>query len=89
MDTLVAVLSTVKYSAVNNKKADPINKALDLIGGSAVSNGSFIWSSSRYVANYAWCSNGISGYLSGSFLCITYLALPVALLTTSEASIKP
>ena len=86
MDTLVAVLSTVKYNAVNNKKADPINKALDLIGGSAVSNGSLIWSSSRYIANLAWYSGGGGGFLLGSSLCNALLALPVALLDVSEAN---
>ena len=86
MDTLCSVLSTVKYNAVNNKKADPINKALDLIGGSAVSNGSGIWSSSRYVASYAWYSFGNLGFLYYSVLCYAYLALPVALLDVSEAN---
>ena len=86
MDTLVAVLSTVKYNAVNNKKADPINKALDLIGGSAVSNGSFVWSGSRYSAGSAWCSGGYSGCLVSGNLCYAYLALPVALLDVSEAN---
>ena len=87
VDTLTAIHKNIRYNAVNNKKADPINKALDLIGGSAVSNGSNIWSSSRYIANYAWCSYGSFGLWSGNAMCYTYLALPVALLDVSEANI--
>ena len=86
VDTLCAVLKTVKYNVVNNRNADPINKALNLIGGTAVSNGSYIWSGSRYGAYYAWCSIGYLGYLSSYYLYNAYLALPVALLDVSEAN---
>ena len=86
VDTLTAIHKNIRYNAVNNKKADPINKALDLIGGSAVSNGSYIWSSSRYGANSAWCASGSSGNLNSGNLNNTNLALPVALLDVSEAN---
>ena len=86
VDTLTAIHKNIRYNAVNNKKADPINKAIDLIGGSAVSNGSFIWSSSRFNASSAWYSYGSSGYWSGYAMCNTSLALPVALLDVSEAN---
>ena len=85
VDTLTAIHKNIRYNAVNNKKADPINKALDLIGGSAVSNGSNIWSSSRCNASYAWCSYGY-GYWVSNAMCSAYLALPVALLDVSEAN---
>ena len=86
VDTLTAIHKNIRYNAVNNKKADPINKAIDLIGGSAVSNGSNIWSSSRCVAYYAWFSYGSYGVWSNSAMCNTSLALPVALLDVSEAN---
>ena len=86
VDTLTAIHKNIRYNAVNNKKADPINKAIDLIGGSAVSNGSNIWSSSRYYAYYAWFSSGGYGLWSFSAMCNAYLALPVALLDVSEAN---
>ena len=86
VDTLTAIHKNIRYNAVNNKKADPINKAIDLIGGSAVSNGSNIWSSSRYSAINAWYSGGGGGIWGLSAVCNTYLALPVALLDVSEAN---
>ena len=86
VDTLTAIHKNIRYNAVNNKKADPINKAIDLIGGSAVSNGSTIWSSSRYGANIAWCSGGGYGSWSNYAMYNTNLALPVALLDVSEAN---
>ena len=86
VDTLTAIHKNIRYNAVNNKKADPINKALDLIGGSAVSNGSGIWSSSRFNAGYAWCSNGDYGGWNGYAMYRASLALPVALLDVSEAN---
>ena len=86
VDTLTAIHKNIRYNAVNNKKADPINKAIDLIGGSAVSNGSYIWSSSRYNAGNAWYSYGSYGVWISYAMCSTYLALPVALLDVSEAN---
>lgn len=86
-DTLTAVLSTIRYNAVNNRNADPINKALNLVGGTAISNGSYIWSSSRYSAGYAWSSGGTGGFWSNYSLCGAFLAVPVALLDVSEANI--
>ena len=86
VDTLTAIHKNIRYNAVNNKKADPINKAIDLIGGSAVSNGSLIWSSSRFVADGAWCSSGLYGSWGNVAMYGTYRALPVALLDVSEAN---
>lgn len=86
VDTLTAIHKNIRYNAVNNKKADPINKALDLIGGSAVSNGSIIWSSSRYYANYAWYFSGYYGSWVSYVMYYISLALPVALLDVSEAN---
>ena len=87
VDVLCSVLRTIKYNSTNDRNADPVNRALYAIGGTAISNGSGTWSSSRCNANYAWCSSGNSGYLYGTFLFITYLAVPVALLDVSEANI--
>ena len=87
VDTLCAVLKTVKYNTTNNRNADPVNRALNAIGGSAISNGSYIWSSSRYYAVNAWYSGGSYGYLVSSVMCFSYQAVPVALLDVSEANI--
>lgn len=87
VDVLCSVLRTIKYNSTNDRNADPVNRALYAIGGTAISNGSYPWSSSRYVANNAWCSGGYYGYLSNYILCGSFLAVPVALLDVSEANI--
>ena len=87
VETLNAIHKNIRYNAVNNRNADPINKALNLIGGTAVSNGSGIWSSSRYVAYSAWCSYGYGGYWNGSAMYNANLALPVALLDVSDSEL--
>lgn len=87
VDTLCGILKTIKYNTTNDRNADPINKALNAIGGSAISNGSPIWSSSRFNAYGAWCSNGNVGVLHYNYMYYTGLALPVALLDVSEANI--
>ena len=87
VDVLCSVLRTIKYNSTNDRNADPVNRALYAIGGTAISNGSSSWSSSRYGANSAWYSGGSSGILGNGSLFGTYLAVPVALLDVSEANI--
>ena len=87
VDVLCSVLRTIKYNSTNDRNADPVNRALYAIGGTAISNGSSTWSSSRYYAYIAWCSYGPVGYLSYNVLYSAYLAVPVALLDVSEANI--
>lgn len=88
VETLNAIHKNIHYNAVNNRNADPINKALNVIGGTAISNGSGIWSSSRYGANGAWYSYGTYGYWGiNHYFCSTFVAVPVALLDVSEANI--
>ena len=87
VDVLCSVLRTIKYNSTNDRNADPVNRALYAIGGTAISNGSSTWSSSRCYANYAWYSIGFGGYLYNLSLCNVFLAVPVALLDVSEANI--
>lgn len=88
VDTLSGILSTIKYGTSASRDADPVNRALNAIGGSAISNGSSLWSASRCYASIAWCSYGSGGCLSGSYgMFNSILALPVALLDVSEANI--
>lgn len=86
IDLLVSVLKTVKYGTSASRDADPVNAGLNAIGGSALSNGSHLWSSSRGYANPAWCSGGDAGYCNGSNMCRSYLALPLLLLDVREAT---
>lgn len=87
MDTLFSIMKTIKYGTDPSRDADPVNRALNAIGGNAVSNGSNVWSASRYGANYAWCSYGNGGYASSGSLCSTYSALPVALLDIRDSEL--
>ena len=87
MDTLCGILSTIKHGTTASRDADPINRALNAIGGSAISNGSYIWSASRFGAGNAWFSSGGNGCLVSYGMYYSSLALPVALLDVSEANI--
>lgn len=87
VDTLCGILSTIKHGTTASRDADPVNRALNAIGGSAISNGSYFWSASRYSANVAWCSYGDFGFLGNYGVSGSLLALPVALLDVSEANI--
>ena len=70
-----------------------LDEAVRLTGGDYGHKGKWFWTCERDAdpafAGVAWCSYGLIGFLSYNILCNAILALPVALLTTSEASIKP
>ena len=87
VDVMTAIHKNIRYNAVNNRNADPINKGLNLIGGTAISNGSGIWSSSRCYARSAWFTSGTNGYWYSVILYYAYTAVPVVLLDVSEANI--
>ena len=86
IDLLVSILKTVKYGTSASRDADPVNAGLNAIGGSALSNGSNVWSSSRCYALNAWCSIGNGGYCHGNGMYGSYLALPLLLLDVREAT---
>ena len=70
-----------------------LDEAVRLTGGDYGRKGKWFWTCERDAdpdfAGVAWYSSGSSGGLYGGNLYGAYLALPVALLTTSEASLKP
>lgn len=70
-----------------------LDEAVRLTGGDYGRKGKWFWTCERDAdpafALNAWCSFGLNGILVSGSLCLASLALPVALLTTSEASIKP
>lgn len=80
IDTVFSIMKTIKYNVVNNRNADIVNRALHAIGGNAISNGSIIWSCSRYGASIMWVSNGYFGFAGGYSVNLSSLALPVVLL---------
>ena len=87
MDMVFSIMKTVKYGTTASRDADPINKALNAIGGSALSNSSYVWSSSRCNAYRAWCSGGSGGFASYGVMCYSFLALPLLLLDVREATL--
>ena len=87
MDTLFSIMKTIKYGTDPSRDADPVNRALNAIGGNAVSNGSNVWSASRCGANGAWCSGGNFGYAYNYSLYSTCSALPVALLDIRDSEL--
>lgn len=70
-----------------------LDEAVKLTGGDYGRKGKWFWTCERDAdpayAHSAWYSYGSDGFWYYSAMCSTYLALPVALLTTSEASLKP
>ena len=80
---LASIMKTIVYS-VGGRNDDPVNAALNAIGGTAISNYAGFWSSSRFVADYAWCFLGSAGCALSSGLYSGYRALPVLLLSLDE-----
>ncbi len=65
--------------AVSRADSDPLNRALYAIGGTAIGNGSSVWSSCRYSTSGAWNYHG-SGFANRYSFYGTYLAVPSVLL---------
>lgn len=86
MDTVFSIMKMIHYGTDPSKKSDPINAALEAIGGSALSNSSYVWSSSRCGAGYAWCSVGNLGCAYYSTMYLSCLALPLLLLDAAEGA---
>lgn len=80
MENVCDIVSGIHYGTNSDRKSDPLNAGLLAIGGSAISNGSYVWSASRYGAYYAWSSIGYYGFASGNLFCYAYLAVPCVLL---------
>ena len=87
MDTLFSIMKTIKYGTDPSRDADPVNRALNAIGGNAVSNGSNVWSASRCSAYIAWFSIGSNGCANYYYLYYTFSALPVALLDIRDSEL--
>lgn len=73
------ILDGVHYGTNSSRNSDALNKGLNLIGGSAISNGSYLWSCCRYLTNLAWFAYGGGGFFRGVFMYSSYTAVPVSL----------
>ena len=87
-DDMLKIWPKLTYSVPNSSAAaaDRINRALQKMGGSQLSNGTYAWASFRYSTNRAWFFSGNFGLLFYNGFCFSYLAAPLALfeLGTSE-----
>ncbi len=73
------LLDGVTYPSHSGRDGDVLNKALLLIGGAAISNGSGIWSCLRYVSGIAWSALGHGGFFVNYNMCIAFQAVPLSL----------
>lgn len=83
---LFSIFCQLRYSTINDRKADKVNAALNAIGASALSNGDTAWSCSRYNENYGWFEAGYIGFVGGYGLCNSYLTMPLVLLEVENIS---
>ena len=78
--------ATYGLSGVTRNKADPVNRSLYAIGGSALGITSTSWLCLRNSAAYAYCASG-AGYADGSlFFYGGQRCAPLSLLTLPEAA---
>ena len=74
------LLDGIQYGTNSSRTADPVNATLLKLGGSAISNGSIVWSSLRVSAYYAWYASGFSGFFGNGYgMYNTHLAIPLSL----------
>lgn len=86
-DLLFDVVGGIEYPTTNRRDADVINRALLAIGAPALANSSYVRSCSRSNADNSWCSSGGGGFAVNSYLCLSYLAVPLVLLDVPQSAI--
>lgn len=77
------ILDGVHYGTNGSRQSDELNKALYMLGGKAISNGSYLWSSCRGYANLAWCAAGGYGFFTSNGMCYSCSCVPVLHLTVA------
>lgn len=80
-EELSRIIGGVEYGTKSDLNADALNKGLNLIGGSPVSNGSSWWSCLRYFTDYAWRASGGSGFFGYNYMYVSGGCAPVSLYT--------
>lgn len=86
-DLLFDLVGGLEYGTTNDPYADAYNGALKTIGWPALSNGSSVWSSSRYDANNGWYTSGGGGFANGYNLFYSCLVVPLLLLSVPQSAI--
>lgn len=85
VEELYYILQTVKYGTNPSRDADPINECLRKIGGTAISNGTHLWSCCRCYGSSAWYSSGRWGFFDFDYLASANGLVPVSLYTVRSA----
>lgn len=79
---LYEILDGIQYGTNGSRNADVVNKTLNKLNGSAISNDSYSWSAGRYSSYVAWIAYGGGGFFIGSgYMCSSVLVVPVSLFT--------
>lgn len=89
MSEVADIMEDVTYPAkyengasksVARADADPVNRALNAIGGSSIGNSSYVWSSCRSSTISAWYCLGNGGFAGSYYFYVRLLAVPSVLL---------
>ena len=79
-EEIAILMRDIEYGTNGSRLSDPVNKCLSIIGGSAISNGSYVWSCCRYYSNIAWCSGGNVGFFDGGYgMYGSFVSVPLSL----------
>ena len=73
------ILDGVQYGTNSSRDSDPVNKGLNKIGGSAISNGSTLWSCLLYGTLNAWRAYDYGGFFDGGGVYASGVCVPVSL----------
>ena len=86
IDLLIDIMMDIKYSTINDRNADIINRALLVIGAPAISNKTRYLSCSRGPGSDWYCSSGIGCIFwgNGAGLNKNAMVLPLALLDVPQ-----
>lgn len=85
VEDIYDMLDGIMYGTVNDRRADVVNATLLKLGGSAISNGSHLWSCCRHYANSAWYANGYYGFFYGNYMYYSYTVVPLSHLKLSDS----
>lgn len=80
-EELSRILEGVECGTKSDRNADTLNKGLNLIGGSAISNDSSWWSCLCFNPSVAWRAHGSFGFFYYGYMCTIYGCAPVSLYT--------
>ena len=78
-EEIAILMRDIEYGTNDSRLSDPVNKCLSIIGGSAISNGSSVWSCCRCGSYGAWYSHGCHGFFYGHGMYGSCVSVPLSL----------